>query len=53
MVKKAREQGQKVREQGAWHQKGHGAGSKRDLGGKGQFILLIHSKGFDRNSGSR
>ncbi len=53
MVKKAREQGQKVRKQGAWHQKGQGAGSKRDLGSKEQFILLIDSKGFERNSGSR
>ena len=29
MVKKPREQGQKVREQGAWHQKGREQGAKQ------------------------
>ena len=37
MTKKAREQGEE-------HQKGHGAESKRDIGSKEQFILLIDSK---------
>ena len=44
MVKKTRKQGQKVSEKGALHQKGQGAGSRRDLGSKEQFILLIYSK---------
>ncbi len=49
MIKKAGEQGQKVREQGTWHQKGQGAGNKRDLESKEQFILLMNSK-FSTNA---
>ena len=48
MVRKDMEQGKKVREQGAWHQKGQGQGAWRKgdlvLGSKEQFILLIDSK---------